>query len=159
MFSNQNLLQSKKRKDFDSWSVLVNIYYLGYHLLPEGKHLISEIQKSLNKFRFSSWGSVDPSNFTKKVPDAKGSLLVKLQNLYLLPAPYEIKKGVRYKRGTNSLVAEKLQIITIDNLNNKTFYSSLSECSKALQIERSKIKKCLTTGEKYKNIQFIIKDR
>ena len=159
LFSNQNLLQSKKRKDFDSWSVLVNIYYLGYHLLPEGKHLISEIQKSLNKFRFSSWGSVDPSNLTKKVPDAEGSLLVKLQNLYLLPATYEIKKGVRYKRGTNSLVAEKLQIITIDNLNNKTFYSSLSECSKALQIERSKIKKCLTTGEKYKNIQFIIKDR
>lgn len=77
----------------------------------------------------------------------------------MLPAPYEIKKGVRYKKGTNSLVAEKLQIITIENLNNKTFYSSLSEASKALQIERSKIKKCLTTGEAYKNIKFIIKAR
>jgi hypothetical protein len=37
LFSNLNVLKSKKLKDFNDWSILVNIYYLGYKLLPEGK--------------------------------------------------------------------------------------------------------------------------
>jgi hypothetical protein len=35
-----NILQSKKVKDFYDWSRLVNIYYYGYHTLPEGISLI-----------------------------------------------------------------------------------------------------------------------
>lgn len=73
LFSKQNLLQSKKRKDFDSWAGLVNIYYFGSHLLPEGKHLISEIKKSWNNFRLSSFGSVVPSKLTIKLPEGEGS--------------------------------------------------------------------------------------
>jgi NUMOD1 domain len=79
----------------------------------------------------------------------------KLKNLYFLPAPYEIKNGVRFIRGTNNLVSEKLKIISIDNLNNKSIFSSITECSKSLKIDRTKIKKCLLTGETYNNYKFI----
>jgi glutaredoxin-related protein len=44
LFSKVNVLQSKKIKDFNDWSILVNIYYLGYHLLPEGIAIINEIK-------------------------------------------------------------------------------------------------------------------
>jgi hypothetical protein len=46
LFSKPNILQSKKLKDFNDWSILVNIYYLGYHLLPEGIALITEIKSN-----------------------------------------------------------------------------------------------------------------
>jgi len=38
-------------------------------------------------------------------------------------------------------VSEKLKIITIDNLNNEFVFSSISECSRILQIESYNIKK------------------
>jgi hypothetical protein len=79
----------------------------------------------------------------------------KLNNLFLLPAPYEIKNKIRYIRGTNKLVSEKIKIISIDHHNNKIIFSSMTECSKILHIDRSKIKKCLLTGEIYKKFKFI----
>jgi hypothetical protein len=60
-----------------------------------------------------------------------------------LPAPYEIKNGVRYLTGTNKLVSEKLRIIAIDDNDNKLSYSSISECNRALGIGRSIIKDCI----------------
>lgn len=44
-FSKSGILKSKKIKDFKDWSILIDIYYSGYHLLPEGKLLINEIKK------------------------------------------------------------------------------------------------------------------
>lgn len=80
-----------------------------------------------------------------------------MRNLFFIPSPYEIKNGIRFIRGTNNFVSESLKIITIDNLNNKSIFSSreATECSYALNIERSKIKNCLITGEVYKNYKFI----
>lgn len=46
LFLLENILKSKKLKDFKDWSMVVDIYYLGYHLLPEGKFLIKEIKNS-----------------------------------------------------------------------------------------------------------------
>jgi hypothetical protein len=46
LFTKPNILRSKKLKDFKDWSILVNIYYLGYHLLPEGIALITEIKNN-----------------------------------------------------------------------------------------------------------------
>jgi len=46
-------------------------------------------------------------------------------------------------RGTKNLVSEGLKIIAIDNLNNKSIFSSISACSIAINIDRSKIKHCL----------------
>jgi hypothetical protein len=79
---------------------------------------------------------------------------IKLKILFLLPAPYEIKKGIRFITGTNLLVPEKLNIISIDNFNKQLKFISITECSKILQIDRSKIKHCLITGEFYKNYIF-----
>ena len=79
----------------------------------------------------------------------------KFKNLCLISSPYEIKNGVRYLRGTNNLVSEKLKVIAIDESNNRFTYSSLSECSKALKIGRTNIKNCIISGQTYKNYKFI----
>jgi hypothetical protein len=49
-------LKTKKFKDFNDWSFVVDIYYFGFHdyLLPEGKLLITEIKNSWYNFRLST---------------------------------------------------------------------------------------------------------
>ena len=49
-----------------------------------------------------------------------------------------------------------MKIIAIDILNNKSIFSCISECSIAINIDRSKNKHCLFTGEKYKKFYFLI---
>ena len=44
IYSKAGILRSKKLKDFNDWSIVVLIYYFGYHLLPEGKLLITDIK-------------------------------------------------------------------------------------------------------------------
>lgn len=157
---NFTILQSKKLKDFLDWSIIVNIYYLGYHLLPEGISLINEIKNNWNNFRLSTNKSRLEkentntlfSNFNQTEVEIKN----KLTSLFLIPAPYEIKNGVRYLKDTNKLVSEKVKIISIDKFNKKSIYSSITECSKALQIDRSKIKNCILTGKTYNNYNFIL---
>ena len=39
------LLNSKKEKDFNDWTILVDIYYYGYHNMPEGVSLVKEITR------------------------------------------------------------------------------------------------------------------
>ena len=152
-------MKSKKLKDFNDWSIVVDIYYFGYHLIPEGKFLITEIKSSWNNFRLST------SNLNKKDKVAifylkeRATCLSfedKLKNLFLIPSPYEIKNGIRFIRGSNNFVSDSLKFITLDNLNNKSIFSSITECSKALNIDRSKIKNCLITGKIYKNYKFIL---
>jgi hypothetical protein len=152
-------LKSKKLKDFKDWSIVIDIYYFGYHLIPSGKFLITEIKSRWNNFRLST------NNLNKKdkviltyLKEGANNLSFedKLKNLFLLPSPYEIKNSIRFIRGTNNFVSDSLKIITIDNSNNKTIFSSITECSNALNIDRSKIKNCLITGEIYKNYKFIL---
>ena len=121
--------------------------------------------ENLNNYRLSNSfiSLTSNSNITtknKNLKQTKISLNLKFKNkletLYSLPAPYEIKKGVRFIRGSDKLVSEKLKIMTIDNFNNKSIFASISECSKSLKINRSKINKCLLTGEIYNNCQFIV---
>jgi hypothetical protein len=156
LFSNLNVLKSKKLEDFNDWSILVNIYYLGYHLLPEGKILINEIKNGWNNFRLSTSDRLSKNIKNLTCSPFEVTIENKIKNLFSLPAPYEIKHGLRFIRGTNKLVSEKIKIISIDNFNNKSIFSSLTECSKSLHIGRSKIKICLLTGEIYKNYKFIL---
>lgn len=80
----------------------------------------------------------------------------RLKSLFLIPSPYDIKEGIRFKRGTNILVSDSLNFICIDIKTNKIInYSSLSECSLDLKLNRSKIKNSLLTGEQYKHYKFI----
>ena len=91
----------------------------------------------------------------------------KLKYLFSLPAPYDIKNGIRLIRGTHKLVSETTEIYCLRRLrsgvstkmpealgNNKFKFSSISECSKALKIDRSTIKKYLITGEFFNNYKF-----
>ena len=65
------------------------------------------------------------------------------------PSPYTIKDGIRIYRETLKLVADKLKIIAINIKNNEFVFSSISECSRILHIERYIIKKYLLNGEIY----------
>lgn len=144
-------LQSKKFKDFCDWSILVNIYFYGYHRLPEGISLINDIKSRMNNFRLTTKSIINGASPVS----TESSLATKISYLFSLPAPYEIKNGVRYLAGTNKLVPEKLRIIAIDENDNKLSYSSISECSRALGIGRSIIKDCLLSGKTYKGYKFI----
>jgi hypothetical protein len=64
----------------------------------------------------------------------------KFKTLFSLSSPYEIKNGIRFLRGTNNLVSEGLKIIAIDISNNNSIsvFSSISECSIAINIDRLK---------------------
>jgi hypothetical protein len=53
--SNLKILQTKKYLDFCDWSILVYIYYYGYHRLPEGNNLINEIKSKMNNFRLTTF--------------------------------------------------------------------------------------------------------
>jgi hypothetical protein len=57
LFLRPNVLRSRKKyKDFLNWATLVNIYFFGYHILPEGLSLIKSIkrQSSLNAEQLST---------------------------------------------------------------------------------------------------------
>jgi hypothetical protein len=117
------------------------LYSFGYLLLPEGKLLITEIKNSWNNFRLSTHYLNNKKNLS-----INSNFEVKFKTLFSLSSPYEIKNGIRFMRGTNILVYEGLKIIAIDNHKNNYIFSSISECSIAINIDRSKIKHCLLTG-------------
>ena len=146
------LLKTLKYKDFYLWLNLIDIYYKGYHTLPEGKYIFDAIKLHINKYRITTNFSL----FENKQQISLSNIYVLLSKLYLLDSPYEIKQGVRYYRNTNKLVSEATNIIVIDNDNNKTLYKSLSECAKKLNIGRKKIKHCLDKGESYKGYTFVL---
>lgn len=132
---------------------MIDLYYLGYHLIPEGKLLITEIKNRWNNFRLSTH-YLNKKDLLNSSSWDNSSFDDRLKNLFLIPSPYEIKNGIRFIRGTNNFVSESLKIISIDNLNNRSIFSSITECSIALKLDRSKIKNCLLTGEVYKNYKF-----
>lgn len=107
LFSNTML--TKKSKDFFDWSNIVKIYYNGYHILSEGIELINLIKSHMNNYRLST---NSPIEYDKNIVEEK------LNYLFSLPSPYEIKDGIRFIRGTDKLVPEKLKIIVKDTKGN-----------------------------------------
>ena len=144
-----NLLNSKKEKDFILWSILVNIYYYGYNTIPEGASLARDLTNHLNK--------VSTNKKSRKVISTDLNLtgidfFERYNLLSNIPSPYIIKEGIRFYRNTVKLVCDKNKIIAYrldDGLNNKFVFSSISECSRILHIERYIIKKYLLNGEIY----------
>ena len=132
----EGLLNTKKEKDFIKFSILVDIYYYGYHTIAEGESLAREITSYLNKLSTHSPNLTSYQDFNEKY-----KLLSKI------PSPYTIKEGVRFYRNTLKLVSDKIKILAIDHLNKEFVFSSISECSRILQIERVIIKNCLLSGE------------
>lgn len=171
LFSETRLLKSKKSLDFKDFCILVYIYYYGYHNLPKGNALATDITSKWNNFRLSNNKSYLSSNVdsdtlknkTNTIDDFNNSIdykenldiKKKYEILSKIPSPYEIKDGgFRYYRNTSKLVSDKIKIIAIDLLNNKFHFSSISECSKVLQIKRNYIKESLLKGTLYRNYHF-----
>jgi hypothetical protein len=147
LYPEDNLLKTKKLKDFKDWSLFVLIYYYAYHLLPEGKLLITEIKNNWNNFKLSSHFTLATRN--------DNNLEEKFNNLFKLPSPYIIKDGFRFIRNTNNFVSEGLNLSVKDIKNNQIFiFTSITECSNILKIDRKIIKICLFSGEPYKNFEF-----
>lgn len=136
---------TKKSKDFFDWSIIVKITYYGYHTLLEGKELINFIKSNMNSVRFKNESIID---------DHKDFIQEKLNYLFSLPSPYEIKNGITFLRGTNKLVSKKFKI-KIEYPDGKVqYFSSISECSLNLNIPSKIIKNCLIAGSPYKNYTF-----
>jgi cytochrome c oxidase subunit 3 len=141
------VLHAKKKRDFHLWSVLVDIYFFGYHLLPEGLSLINDIKKHLNKNLVLV--------LEKKEEE---SLEFKITQLFLLPAPYVLKDGIRYLRNTDKLVigSHKHILVVVDPLGHKLYFKTFSAARKELKIDLKTIKKYLLRGEVYKGYRFSI---
>jgi hypothetical protein len=119
----------------------VDIYYKGYHTIPEGSYLFSAIKLHINMYRMTT----NISLLDNKERISLYEIEKRLSKLYLIDSPYVVKQGVRYYRDTDKLVSEAVNIIVIDSIGNKTVYPS-----------RNKIKQCLISGESYKGYTFVL---
>lgn len=58
---------TKKKKDFIDWSIIVKLYYFGYHLLLEGKSIINNLKKGINNYRLFTFK--DLTSFTSSIKE------------------------------------------------------------------------------------------
>lgn len=150
--NNTILLKSLKSNDFLLLLNLTDIYYKGYHTIPEGKYIFDAIKLHINKYRMTTNTNLLDNVQLISVSEIQDLL----SKLYSIDSPYEIKQGVRYYRNTNKLVSEAINIVVIDSNGNNTIYSNLSDCARNLNIGRNKIKQCLSSGEHYKGYRFVL---
>ncbi len=153
MYDNNAInLKSLKSQDFSIWLKLVDIYYKGYHTIPEGRYLFSTIKLYINIYRIAT----NISLLDNKERISLYEIEKILSKLYLIDSPYVVKQGVRYYRDTDKLVSEAVNIIVIDSIGNKTIYPSMTDCAKNLSIGRNEIKHCLISGKSYKGYMFVL---
>lgn len=153
-----NNLNSKKYLDFKLWSMLIDIVYYGYHRIDEGKILFNEITSKLNKLTRPLLQD-ERHNRIENIEEDKSKTVQefekKLTNLFNISSPYDIIGGVRFVKGSNKLVSNSVTIKCL-NVTNKqiSYYTSITECAKELNIDRSTIKKYLISGQPYNNYYF-----
>lgn len=138
---------TKKGLDFSDWSIITDLYWHGYHLLPEGSSLILLLKSRMNNYRLST------------DPDYNGDLVISpevFSAVYSLPAPYDTYPAYRMLSGTTNFVSEGLCITTTKESLTLEF-GSLTKASKALGIDRTKIKNCILSSTVYKGYTFGIK--
>lgn len=150
--NNTIILKSLKSNDFSLWINLIDIYYKGYHTIPEGKYVFDAIKLHINRYRITTNASLLENMQLISISEIENLL----SKLYLIDSPYEIKEGIRHYRNTNKLVSEATSIVVTDSSGNSTIHYSMSECAKNLNIGRSKIKQCLSSGESYKGYKFVL---
>nr|YP_010836037.1 hypothetical protein QLP54_mgp29 [Phyllosticta yuccae]WGC90052.1 hypothetical protein [Phyllosticta yuccae] len=146
------ILKSLKSKDFSLWLNLINIYYKGYHTIPEGNYVFGAIKLHINRYRMTTNTTLLDNMQRISIYDIENLL----SRLYLIQSPSEIKQGARYYRNTDKLVSEATNLILIDSSGKKTIYPSMTDCAKNLNIGRNKIKQCLISGEPYKGFKFVL---
>lgn len=134
LFKNLNF-HTNKYFNFCIWCYIVDLYYLGYHLILEGKSLIKEIKSFMNKRKLIDINE----NQNLHIKDIN----TKVINLFNKPSPYVIIGGKRYKRIISNkfpkLKFRNYKIIVINTIDNKeSIYESLSEIARNLKISRKK---------------------
>lgn len=81
------------------------MYYKGYHIPLEGKHVFDAIKLHRNKYRITT--NVNLLNKKKERLSIQDTSNL-ISRLYLSDSPYEIKpSGIRYYRNTDKLVKKK----------------------------------------------------
>lgn len=81
------------------------MYYKGYHITLEGKHVFDAIKLHINKYRITT--NVNLLNKKKERLSIQDTSNL-ISRLYLSDSPYEIKpSGIRYYRNTDKLVKKK----------------------------------------------------
>jgi cytochrome c oxidase subunit 3 len=146
LFKNLNF-HTNKYLDFCNWCYIVDLYYLGYHLMEEGKILIVKIKSIMNKGRLTNLNK----NLNIK------NINIEVVNLLSKSSPYVIIKGKKCRRiNNNKLLKPRNNKIVVINIteNKESIYKSISEVARILKISRRKITSILNTGLIYKNYIF-----
>jgi hypothetical protein len=137
---------SKKYLDYCDWKVLLKIFKLGIHYLPEGKHLISRIISQMNNNRLS----------TSESPKIDRNLLLsEIANLveYSPRSNYEIKEGRtfikslgKYRTDTRPIV---VQLLDVSNGNLIHSFDSIAKLAKFLNISYPTAHNRLSSGSSF----------
>ena len=136
---------SKKGLDFADWAICVRVYFSGRHTLQEGKELIALLRSRMNNNRLST------------NPDNKRDLVIpqeRIDGVFNLSAPYEVRKGARDFSGSNKLVPESFPVYVSHPDGLTSLYPSLSQCALAMGISRNPIRKYLDSGTPYNGYFF-----
>ena len=166
------LFNTKKARDFEDWLKLLDIFYFGYHTLPEGMALVNKITSNWNNFRLSTYKSKVTSNTSSDLLDT--SLVANIdqqvetvepqdedyskefKRLLTIPSPYIIKDGIRLTRDKLSLVSGDKRLIEATQISTgQTFvFDNVTNCASALRLDRHSITKNLFSDEVYKGYKF-----
>src|SRR6266542_527363 len=131
--------------DFADWTICVRVYFSGPHTLQEGQYLIALLRSRMNNNRLST----NPGNKQNLVISQE-----KIDDVFNLPAPYEVRNGIRYISDTDILVSESFPVFVTHPDGTILSYPSLSKCALALGFSRKPVREYLDTGSPYKNYFF-----
>ena len=121
--------QTKKRLDYEDWSIVVQISFLGLHLNEEGISLALDLISRMNNSRLSTH-----KNF-KEVEISKD----RIDNVLSLSPAYEYRDGERYLISSGKKVSLIKEIKLIDLQGSELVFPSLSECARVLNEDRKRI--------------------
>jgi len=139
---------TKKFLDFKDWCIIAKLQFFGYHLLPEGKHLINLIKTRMNNYRLSTNLKYNTDIIISES---------QINDIFSLPAPYTDHGKFRTRTGTFNLVPQSEFKFNVIDLNNKTItYSSIKKCSKNLKIKNETIVRCLIDKTTYNGYTFLV---
>lgn len=129
-----NLLtfRTKKALDYQDWSIIVKICFLGLHLTDEGLSLMSDLHNRMNNHRLSTHKSYNVIEITKDRIDQ----VLSLKPIYA----YNEEEGYRYNLLTGNKVSVRRGVVLIDPQRaEELIFSSTIESAKYLNEDRKRV--------------------
>jgi hypothetical protein len=154
---------SKKSLDFYDFKLITRLIYEGKFNLPQIKKFILELSYTMNNFRLSTNKNLLETNFLNLFQYTVYDWYLKrfeLENMYLSFSPIYVKNDNNQiiNIQTNKIIRD-LNIIEVNFLDKTDdLYSTISDCSNKLNLERSKISRLILNGKSLEN-KFIFKIR